>query len=330
MWERAQPILKKQRMEDLVDRIRHLTEIDASKFADRIAECQNELADLEKSTPKDNSALEKCYTSFLAMDPSDQDFNELMGSFDGRNFAVNLKRGTLSKDQFYELIRAASFCTITPSSVMPDGLEMRKDEIEQLAWEYDFELPPRNSVEFEEWAILQSMFSKSQNIALNYFRFHKAKPEFWAENPYTPQANADRAARAPPAHVEPVMYPYISKSVEQVSRVQDFSDVEVERVLGHDMKKLTGLRQKLGQLQKLIPETDMRAKLRDRSVANLQKEISEHETSMLDKMNAVLSNTTIASPQQLRILQHCNFLHSDIGTNSQWRYWLCSLPQLLL
>jgi len=293
MWERAQPILKKQRMEDLVDRIRHLTEIDASKFADRIAECQNELADLEKSTPKDISALEKCYTSFLAMDPSDQDFNELMGSFDGRNFAVNLKRGTLSKDQFYELIRAASFCTITPSSVMPDGLEMRKDEIEQLAWEYDFELPPRNSVEFEEWAILQSMFSKSQNIALNYFRFHKAKPEFWAENPYTPQANADRAARAPPAHVEPVMYPYISKSVEQVSRVQDFSDVEVERVLGHDIKKLTGLRQKLDQLQKLIPETEMRAKLRDRSVANLQKEISEHETSMLDKMNAVISNTTI-------------------------------------
>jgi len=293
MWVRAQPILKKQRMDDLKDRIRHLTDIDASKFADRIKECEAELSELTAVTPSDISDVEKVYASFLAMDPAEQDFNQLMGSFDARSFAVNMKRGTLSKDQFYELVRAAAFCTITPSSVMPDGLEMRKDEIEQLAWEYDFELPPRDSVEFKEWAILQSMFSKSQNIALNFFRFHQAKPEFWAENPYTPQANADRLARAPPAHVEPVMYPFISKSVESVSRVQDFSDVEVERVLGHDIKKLTGLRQKLDTLKKLIPETEMRAKLRDRSVENISKEIASQESSMLEKMNAILANTTI-------------------------------------
>eukprot|EP00492_Amphilonche_elongata_P000557 TRINITY_DN1319_c0_g1_i1.p1 TRINITY_DN1319_c0_g1~~TRINITY_DN1319_c0_g1_i1.p1 ORF type:complete len:258 (+),score=59.78 TRINITY_DN1319_c0_g1_i1:51-776(+) len=225
-----------------------------------------------------------------------------MGSFDGRSFAVNLKRGTMSKDQFYELIRAAAFCTITPSSVMPDGLEMRKDGIEQLAWEYDFELPPRDSVEFLEWAILQSMFSKSQNIALNFFRFHKAKPEFWAENPYTPQASADRASRAPPPHVEPVMYPYISKSLDSISQVQKFSEVEVERVLGYDIKKLTGLRQKLDVLKKMIPETEMRAKLRDRSVQNIQQQITEQEAAMLDKMNSVIENTTVEG-SNVNILQ---------------------------
>jgi len=293
MWAKCQPILRSQRVEDLTDRIRHLTEIDAAKFADRIAEAKSELQELESTIPANIQDLDAKYTSFLAMDPADEDINELMGSFDGRSFAVNLKRGTLRQDQFFELVRAASFCTITPSSVMPDGLEMRKDEVEKLAWEYDFELPPRDSTEFLEWAILQSMFSKAQNIALNYFRFHSAKPEHWAENPYTPQADADRAARAPPAKVEPVMYPYITKSVDKLERVQEFSDVEVERVVGYEVKKLTGLRQKLDALNNLIPETEMRAKIRDRSVGKLKEEIAQLEASMNETLETVLKNTTV-------------------------------------
>eukprot|EP00494_Astrolonche_serrata_P031879 UN32148 len=205
MWDRVQPILKLHRIGDLKNRIRHLKDLDASKYAKQIQESESEMATLEKETSDVSSEHEKKYISFLAMKPSENDLNELCASI-GRSFATNLKNGMLQQDQFLELVRAASFCTITPSEVMPDGLEKCKDEVEALAWQHDFEIPPRNTKEFEEFAILQSMFRFAQNIALNYFRYGygETKMGHWAENPFPAQAETERKARSPPAPVAPV------------------------------------------------------------------------------------------------------------------------------
>merc|ERR1711990_1216008 len=126
------------------------------------------------------------------MKPSDNDFKKLLDDLKESNFIKNLNENKLSEKQFLELVRASSFCTICPSSVMPDGLERCKDEVETLAYQYNFEISDRDSIEFLEYSLLQSMFRFSQNIALNYFRFHDKKLEHWPENPNPEQAIIDR------------------------------------------------------------------------------------------------------------------------------------------
>merc|ERR1712072_1454940 len=158
MWDRVQPILKMQRIEDLTNRINHLEKIDSDKYALAIKENQNELSKLKQLIGKDISQLNETYVSFLAMKPSDGDFEEMLNDLKESKILKNLKENKISKNQFLELIRASAFCTICPSSVMPNGLEKCKDEVELLSYEYDFEIPPRESIEFLEYAILQSMF----------------------------------------------------------------------------------------------------------------------------------------------------------------------------
>lgn len=292
MWDMVQPILKLQRIEDLKDRIRHLTDIDATKFADRIQQAKDEQAVLEKETQNVPAGLEEKYIGFLAMNPEADDLGELVASI-GRGVAVNLKRGMLKQDQFLELVRAASYCTICPSSVMPDGLEMRMNEVEQLAWDHDFELPARDSIEFKEWAMLQSMFSFAQNIALNYFRFHKVKPTHWADNPYPPQNVLDVAARTPPKQPEPNMYPYATKlSCSDSSPVlKTFSDAEIHRVCGYDLEKLQETKDRLKYYQESTPETQMRGKIKDRMVGRLSTEVSELTNKINETLLQIVENT---------------------------------------
>merc|ERR1712072_1365481 len=144
MWDRVQPILKMQRIEDLTNRINHLEKIDSDKYALAIKENQNELLKLKQLIGKDISQLNETYVSFLAMKPSDKDFKQLLNDLKESNFLKNLKENKLSKNQFLELVRASSFCTICPSSVIPDGIETCKDEVEALAYEYDFDIPDRD------------------------------------------------------------------------------------------------------------------------------------------------------------------------------------------
>jgi len=290
MWERVQPIMKSQRVQDLRDRIRHLNEINSVQFADRIVEAQAEIDQLLPDVESMAADMEQCYESFLAMNPSDEDRNELIRSFDGRAFAVNMKRGFLNVDQFLELVKAASFCTICPTAVMSDGLEKCKDEVEALAWEHDFDLPSRNSTEMLEWAILQSMFRLSQNIALNYFRYHKVKPEHWAPNPYTPQAELDAKARAPPPKVAPVMYPYLTKSSSIQPMVQEFSDAELQRVLGHEINALNSMKEELEQQINATPGNEIRTKIRDRKVGQLQERIEKCSTDIQDNFYTILNS----------------------------------------
>merc|ERR1711871_1856004 len=105
-------------MEDLTSRISHLRNIDSIRYELSIRKNETELAKLKKEIGKDVSILNEVYTSFLAMKPSKKDFEHLIS---------DLRHTSFSKKQFLELVRASSFCTICPSSVMPDGLEKCKD-----------------------------------------------------------------------------------------------------------------------------------------------------------------------------------------------------------
>jgi len=183
MWNRVQPILKMQRIEDLTNRINHLKTIDSTRYKVQIKENEIELKNLKRLIGKDVTELNEKYVSFLAMKPTNEDFENLLKDLKDTSFLKNMAQKKISKEQLLELVRASSFCTICPSSVMPDGLEKCKDEVEALAYQYNFEIPDRDSVEFLEYSLLQSMFRFSQNIALNYFRFHNKKLEHWTENP---------------------------------------------------------------------------------------------------------------------------------------------------
>jgi hypothetical protein len=227
MWGRVQPILKMQRIEDLTNRLHHLKKIDSEKYKLAIEENESELLKLKELIGKNVSQLNETYVSFLAMKPSNEDFEGLLEDLKNTSFQKNLKENKLSKKQFLELIRASSFCTICPSSVMPDGLEDCKDEVESLAYKYDFEIPERNSVEFLEYALLQSMFRFAQDIALNYFRYHTKKRDHWPENPNPEQARNERKQYAPPERIDSVLFPFLTKSKNLQPHLQRFSTEEV-------------------------------------------------------------------------------------------------------
>jgi hypothetical protein len=132
-----------------------------------------------------------------------------------------------------------------------------------------------------------------QNIALNYFRYGygETKMDHWAENPYPAQAELERRARSSPATVSPVMYPYFTKSESRTDYVQEFSSAEIERVLGYDIKRLNSSREKLNELKNYKPETDVRAKIRDRFMERLEASINELTQEINNKLNAIVENT---------------------------------------
>lgn len=225
------------------------------------------------------------------MKPSDKDFKELLNDLKESSFLKNLKEKKITKSQFLELVRASSFCTICPSSVIPDGLEKCKDEVEELAYQYDFEIPHRNSIEFLEYALLQSMFRFSQNIALNYFRFHKQKLLHWPENPDPEQAKIDRDAFAPPSPVDPIMFPFLTKSESSQPHLQRFSNDEINRVLKHELSILNEANEKLEKLKKCKPETLMREKIYEREKIKLSELISNTKSKIDERLLEILQNT---------------------------------------
>jgi len=291
MWNRVQPILKMQRIEDLIKRIDHLREIDRVKYKLSIKENEMELKMLRKMIGKNVSKLNETYVSFLAMKPSKEDFENLLEDLKETSFQKNLTKNKLSKEQFLELVRASSFCTICPSSVMPDGLEKCKDEVEELAYQYDFEIPERNSVEFLEYALLHSMFKFSQNIALNYFRFHNKKLEHWPENPDPEQAKVDRTNYNSPARVDPMMFPFLTKSKNSQPHLQRFSDEEIMRVLKHEIVKLDKAKKKLDDLEKNKVETEIRKKINEREKIKLSKLITETKSEIKKRLIETLEST---------------------------------------
>jgi len=291
MWNRVQPILKMQRIEDLTNRINHLKTIDSTRYKVQIKENEIELKNLKRLIGKDVTELNEKYVSFLAMKPTNEDFENLLKDLKDTSFLKNMAQKKISKEQLLELVRASSFCTICPSSVMPDGLEKCKDEVEALAYQYNFEIPDRDSVEFLEYSLLQSMFRFSQNIALNYFRFHNKKLEHWTENPNPEQAKIERKLFTPPARVDPMMFPFLTKSKNIQPHLQRFSNDEVMRVLKYDIDKLNNVKEKLNKLKKNKSETSMRKKINEREKQKLTSLITTMKNEINRSLLEILDNT---------------------------------------
>merc|ERR1712080_457290 len=87
------------------------------------------------------------------------------------------------------------------------------------------------------------------------------------------------------------MFPYFTKSESRNDYVQEFSSAEIERVLGYDIKRLNFSRKKLNELENYKPETDVRAKIRDRSMERVKKSINELTQEINNKLNAIVENT---------------------------------------
>lgn len=249
------------------------------------------LQSLKKKIGKDISDLNETYISFLAMKPSNEDFESLLKDLKDASFLKNMTENKLSRKQFLELVRASSFCTICPSSVMPDGLEKCKDEVEALAYQYDFEIADRDSVEFLEYSLLQSMFRFSQNIALNYFRFHKKKLEHWPENPYPEQAEIDRKNYTPAARIDSIMFPFLTKSKSSQPHLQRFSKEEIMRVLNCEIVKLNEAKEKLEKLEKNKLGTLIRKKINEREKKKLFELITKTKSEIKKRLLETLEST---------------------------------------
>ena len=118
-------------------------------------------------------------------------------------------------------------------------------------------------MEFEEWAILQCMFKHAQNIAQFWFQHNQQNPQFWDKN-FPADFPFDREAVAPPSNANPIMYPFRTKVKDptQCSDTIEWSDTELNRVFGDDLKKLGAMRSELKTVQGQKAENENRKILR--------------------------------------------------------------------
>ena len=197
---------------------------------------------------KADQAADDEYTSILRGDPSDSVYNDLLTNSGLKSYVDG---GNISREQFLEIIKCASFCTVCPSSILTDGMEKARLEVEELAVDKDFEIPPRGSDEFEEFAVLQCMFRHAQNIALYWFQNHANNVQFWDKN-FPPDFEFDRDDGSSGPQPLPIMYPYVSRaSAQTVGKTVeiDWSETELQRVLNNDLKALKEQKTRLANLE---------------------------------------------------------------------------------
>lgn len=286
LWELSHPVRDMRDAFDLQRRVDELTELDAKRFADQIAESQKELDELNQHIKSYPADTDERYTQMLSREPDDARYNELL---DGTGLRGLVEGGQLTREQFLEIVVAAAFCTVCPSSIIPpNGMEKAMNELEQTAvdkeWEY---LPARGTKEFEEWAILHVMFKHAQNIALNWFQHQRTNPKFWDKN-YPADFPFDRDEEAPMV-VSPTMYPYLSRSLVAGEDIKvDWSDTELRRVLGTDVGKLKAAKAHLAELDAYQPENENRRILKERDVARTTAEAERLESVMREKLKVSL------------------------------------------
>lgn len=286
LWELSHPIRDIRDAADLQRRVDELTELDAQRFAAQIKESQTELAELNQHIQKNPKDVDERYTNMLARKPDDARYKELLA---GTGLGEFVNNGTLTREQFLDIVVAGAFCTVCPSSILPaNGLEKAMEELEQLAvdkeWEY---LPARGSIEFKEWAILHVMFKHAQNIALNWFMHHRTNPQFW-DNKWPSDFDFGREEVAAPVK-SPSMYPYMSRSWTAGDNLEvKWSETEVRRVMGADLAKLKNVKAHLAELAKYTPENENRKILKDRDVERSEKLEAQLTKSMREKLKVAL------------------------------------------
>jgi len=254
-------------------------------FDDRIKEFEKHLKELRKGIPSNIAVLTTQYISILKGSPDSKTFEQLL-SGTGLKELVDSKK--LSREQFLEIIKASSYCTVCPSSILTDGMEKARLEVEQLAIQQNFEyVPPRGSVEFEEWAILQCMFKHAQNIALYWFQHHQTNAQFW-DKFFPKDFQFDRKKEDTKA-IPPVMYPYTTRlPVTEWDKHHEvnveWSDTELKRVFERDIRQLHALQTHLREVQSRKAENDYRKTINEKDSKRTSERISELEKKIRAKL----------------------------------------------
>jgi len=302
MWKFSEPVRNLRDAQDLEQRIAQLTKVDAKKYASQIAASKEKLAALKNHVASKEQDDE--YTLVLKCEPDTATYKSLVEGT-GAIGQLVAKQKTLAKEDFLKLVKASTMCTVCPSTILPDGMERSRKEIEQIAVDKEFgvedncDVPQRGTIEFEEWAILQCMFKHAQNIAQFWFQHNQKNPQFWDKN-FPAAFPFDREVEATSTPLNPVMYPYRTKvnraerktpEVIDQPQVVEWSETELRRVLQFDVDQLKALEAKLKQVEQQKEENDNRRVLKQRSLAKIKKEIAGLQDVINKKLKSSIYNT---------------------------------------
>lgn len=298
MWNLSEPIRNLRDAQDLEKRIEQLTKVDAKKYEKQINESKEKLNQLKNSNIANKEQDDK-YTLILKCEPDDNTYNKLINECGIIGKLVNDKK--LNKNDFLEIIKGSTMCTVCPSTILPNAMEKSRCEIEQIAVDKEFginddsNIPQRGSQEFEEWAILQCMFKHAQNIAQFWFQNNQNNPQFWDKNfPNDfPFDRDDDLSTTTTTIQNPVMYPFRTKVniKPEKDEIIEWSNTELNRIFSNDIKKLNNLKERLSQIKLQKEENENRKVLKQRALNKTEKEIDDLEKMIKQKIKTSIYNT---------------------------------------
>eukprot|EP01083_Nonionella_stella_P192443 711354_1 len=276
-----------------------LTQVDAKKYASQIKDTETELKEIE-SHGIATSEQDIQYTKVLECEPDNKIYEELiLGS---NNIGKFVKSNKLSKENFLEIIKASTMCTVCPSTILKSGMDRSRNEIEGIAVEKNFggdddecDIPQRGSMEFEEWAILQCMFKHAQNIAQFWFQHNQNNPQFWDKN-FPNEFPFDREEKDIVSNVTNVMcYPFRTKvnghSGLETAQVIEWSNTELNRILAVDMRELNRLKKQVDDIKARKEENESRKILKERALNKANRNVEKLSELIKQKIKTSIYNT---------------------------------------
>eukprot|EP00478_Filoreta_tenera_P001197 GABV01001210.1.p1 GENE.GABV01001210.1~~GABV01001210.1.p1 ORF type:complete len:235 (+),score=80.56 GABV01001210.1:26-706(+) len=192
-----------------------------SKYGKSVAEVletlKKEVQDLETALASAEALSDEEYLSLLQGNPSSNLRTSILQA--APLLAGMIRAGTLEETAALDVARAAAVITVAPTRLLAPGLDTAKQQIESLAAEYCFDLPPEGSDEWDEYAVLQAMFSQSQNIATNFFRSWKPfkmmknwNSPLFNDGTYIPPPGYTRPAGDTTPEMKPHIWPFTTKT----------------------------------------------------------------------------------------------------------------------
>eukprot|EP01084_Bolivina_argentea_P050982 93794_1 len=299
MWTFSAQVRNLRDAEAMRQRIDQLTQVDAKKYASQIKDTETELKEIE-SHGIATSEQDIQYTKVLECEPDNKIYEELiLGS---NNIGKFVKSNKLSKENFLEIIKASTMCTVCPSTILKSGMDRSRNEIEGIAVEKNFggdddecDIPQRGSMEFEEWAILQCMFKHAQNIAQFWFQHNQNNPQFWDKN-FPNEFPFDREEKDIVSNVTNVMcYPFRTKvnghSGLETAQVIEWSNTELNRILAVDMRELNRLKKQVDDIKARKEENESRKILKERALNKANKNVEKLSELIKQKIKTSIYNT---------------------------------------
>ena len=149
----------------------------------------------------------------------------------------------------------------------------------------------RDTIEFDEYAILQCMFRHAQNIALNWFKNNLTNPKFWDKNyPDTFPFDRDDDTKT---DIKPVMYPYrtkVDENIKKSKQIIEWSNTELDRVLYSDIESYKKAMIKLNEIESRKTQNDNRKILKERALDKQNKIVNDLKTKIHKKIKTSLYN----------------------------------------